>query len=357
MKNAIVIGAHYGDEGKGQTVAALAATGDFAWVVRFNGGHQVSHTARKGDINHTFSNFGAGTLEGIPTYWSQFCTVHPTGFMNEVHDLKIKDVRPIIYIDPNCPITTPYDIVANQQNAKNGHGTVGVGFGATIEREVEGCSFLAKDLILGINHITAKIFEVGQHYGFPENLPESIDSFTLNCCFTTNHAKVQAAPITSNQGVIFEGAQGLHLDQDFGVFPHVTRSNTTTKNAITLITKLKREKLDNEVIYVTRPYVTRHGNGSLLREGAFTPPKNCDEANVSSVWQGDLRYAPIDLTEMERGISYDIAMGNFPAKRRIAVTCLHHVDDYITISNGWKLEVISKGSLESLLNKAILKNF
>jgi adenylosuccinate synthase len=68
-------------------------------VIRFSGGHQAGHTVVTDDTRHVFSNFGSGTLRGVPTYWSKFCTVEPIGLLNELDALKIKGYNPILYID------------------------------------------------------------------------------------------------------------------------------------------------------------------------------------------------------------------------------------------------------------------
>ena len=65
--NEIVLGSFFGDEGKGQTVHNLCKTHprEETIVIRFSGGHQVGHTVRHGKLEHTFSNYGSGTLLGI----------------------------------------------------------------------------------------------------------------------------------------------------------------------------------------------------------------------------------------------------------------------------------------------------
>lgn len=75
--NSIVIGAGFGDEGKGTMVNYLCKQSNKPLVVRFNGGHQMGHGVVENDVRHIFSNFGSGTLVGAPTYISEFCTVDP----------------------------------------------------------------------------------------------------------------------------------------------------------------------------------------------------------------------------------------------------------------------------------------
>ena len=71
----IVIGAGWGDEGKGNVVSHLSKKPN-SIVVRFNGGHQAAHNVIKDGVSHIFQSFGSGTLNGCPTYISKYCTVH-----------------------------------------------------------------------------------------------------------------------------------------------------------------------------------------------------------------------------------------------------------------------------------------
>ena len=74
MKNFVIIGLGFGDEGKGLITDYFCSKLKNPLVIRFSGGHQVGHTVIYNDIRHMFSNFGSGTLRNIPTYWSKFCT-------------------------------------------------------------------------------------------------------------------------------------------------------------------------------------------------------------------------------------------------------------------------------------------
>src|SRR5574343_932195 len=102
------IGLGFGDEGKGITVDYLASQSPDSLVVRYSGGQQAGHTVCLNGIRHVFSNFGSGSLRGLPTYWSEHCTVDPVGIMNELNILTEQGINPILYIDGNAPVTTPY---------------------------------------------------------------------------------------------------------------------------------------------------------------------------------------------------------------------------------------------------------
>src|SRR5271157_842973 len=134
-KSFAVIGLGFGDEGKGLVTDYLCSQLSDPLVIRYSGGQQAGHTVYFNNIKHIFSNFGSGTLRGAPTYWSKFCTVDPVGIVNELNILLEKGIKPLLYIDDECQITTPFDKIFNQTSTNNlNNGTCGVGFGATIQR-------------------------------------------------------------------------------------------------------------------------------------------------------------------------------------------------------------------------------
>ena len=148
MKYSSVIGLQFGDEGKGSMVSYLCSQSRNPLVVRFNGGHQAGHTVLYNGIRHTFSSFGSGTLQGVPTYWSKYCTFYPLAAYNEYLKLQTLGIKkPILYVDPLCPVTTPYDCFSNFLDEKeNNHGSVGVGFGSTIKRHESHYKLYFQDL-------------------------------------------------------------------------------------------------------------------------------------------------------------------------------------------------------------------
>lgn len=108
----IVLGLGYGDEGKGITTDYLCSKFDHSLIIRFNGGQQAGHcVVLPNGKSHVFSNLGSGSLRGIPTFWSNFCTFSPELFVAEVDIVKLNTN---FYIDWECPITTHYDILFNQ---------------------------------------------------------------------------------------------------------------------------------------------------------------------------------------------------------------------------------------------------
>ncbi len=99
MKTAqIVIGLGFGDEGKGITTDFLAKQNPESIVIRFSGGQQAAHTVMIGDQKHVHSSFASGALRGLPSYYSEHCTIHPLFLYNEREELKEKNANLDLYI-------------------------------------------------------------------------------------------------------------------------------------------------------------------------------------------------------------------------------------------------------------------
>jgi adenylosuccinate synthase len=129
--------------------------------------------------------------------------------------------------------------------------------------------------------------------------------------------------------LIFEGAQGLLLDQGHEYFPYVTRSNTGMKNVSELISKLGYENEEIEIVYATRAYLTRHGAGPFSTELPEKPyPKIVDLTNVPNPYQGTLRYGLLDLDMLSKTIHDDLkSAGGLNCNVKLALTCLDQLDE------------------------------
>lgn len=353
MKSAeVVIGANFGDEGKGLVTDHLAAAyGKEALVLRFNGGAQAGHTVVTPDgRRHVFSHFGSGALAGAPSYLSRFFVVHPMLFLREARTLQELRGEPLVFAHPDALVTTPYDVMINHfaEAARGGerHGSCGVGFGATVERNGDSRYALAlRDLFDG-DEVVRRLHRIRQDY-----LPARLAALGVEA-LTEEQAALAASDdvlerwledvadflasievasdsvLRSARQVIFEGAQGLLLDQRGRFFPHLTRSSTGLRNVLSLAGDLGIESL--RVTYVTRAYLTRHGAGPLPGETGHPPcPAVVDETNVTNDWQGALRFAPLDLDLLGETIRADLgeAAGVFDIglRHRLAVTCLDQV--------------------------------
>jgi len=361
-----VIGSGYGDEGKG-LMTDYFATED-TMVIRSNGGAQAGHTVVTPDRNrHVFSHFGSGTFVGAQTFLSQYFVVNPLLFRKEHSGFVLDfDRVPEIYIDPYCIISTPYDMILNQERERMRgqkiHGSVGVGFGETIERSWVHSSLRMEQLkewsLLSKNEFKYQMFrflrKVVDEYVMTKINLEQVDSNFIDLLFSDGPMQdfmeaceymmdcvdiIQVSDI-KNENIIFEGAQGLMLDMDYGYFPYVTRSNCGMKNIGNLIPQIKGEHTI-EVNYVTRAYTTRHGAGPLENEVYELPFKVVDKTNITNKYQGSLRFAPLNLDTFASITNKDF-MNYAPrtARKTTTVTCLDQLNGEITvIRNGNELEM------------------
>lgn len=364
----IVLGSGFGDEGKGLTTSYLASEKNNPLVIRFNGGHQAGHTVEVNGYKHVFSCFGSATLQGVSTFWSRFCTFCPTTFVNEYADLVNHNIKPRIYIDPTSPICTPYDKLANMIGAKvTNHGSVGVGFGTTVQRQEDFFKLHMMDLFYpGI--LETKVHNISQYYmnkglELPLNIEELMTEFYDSIEAIKELKKLNIVRVkTFNELVehpyfetyIFEGAQGILLDQDFGFFPNVTRSNTTSKNALTLI---KEANLPlPEIYYATRCYHTRHGNGWLPHQDDNFNVNKEGETNVLCEYQGVFRYAPLNIDLLNYAIEADSTL-QIGLKRNLVISCLDQIGDNAEVVINDKRESIDKLKIHAALNANFNKVF
>lgn len=317
---ACVVGAGFGDEGKGLFTSYLCSQVKDPVVVRFNGGHQAGHTVVVDNHRHVFTNFGSGTLQGAPTYWSQFCTVDPGGIVTE-HEY-LKQFNPRLIVHPLCPVVTPYDIKFNRQAEEvSRKGSVGLGFGATIQRQEAYFKLYVQDLYYPkvFHH---KLWQVHNYYGEMKLSHEDLGRFFEDVEQMKKIIELQNEEFFRGieHRLVFEGAQGIMLDMDYGFFPNVTRSNTTSKNAISLVPEIK------DIYYITRCYQTRHGVGFMSNEDKKVTLKNNEnETNKSHPWQGEFRIGELDIEQLKYALMCD-ANHSGNRNKNLVITCCDQLE-------------------------------
>jgi adenylosuccinate synthase len=321
LSSKVIIGAGFGDEGKGLVTDWLCRSCAKPLVIRFSGGQQAGHTVAANGLRHVFSNFGSGTLQGAPSCFSPFCTVEPVGLINELNILLAKRVQPLLFVDAACPVTTPYDIARNRQH--HPHGSCGVGAGDTINREEQRFSLTFADLFYP--WLLETRLDLLRCFFYKEYADVSLETF-LDCCAAVTSSphicKTEGLPDGDWSDLIYEGSQGLLLDQRFGFFPYVTRSNTGTANALAL-----NGGGEMEVWLVSRAYQTRHGDGPMSNEHLpHNIRANPQETNVRNRFQGEFRRSLLDLDLLEYAISKD-ALIRSTQNRHLVITCLDQVQN------------------------------
>ena len=346
MNAQVIIGAGYGDEGKGLATDWICSRNEKqSLVVRFNGGAQAGHTVVTPEgQRYIFSHIGSGSFTGAATYLSRFMVCHPMMFRTEIEELLEINISPTIFAHPRAMVTTPYDVMINQalemSRGNKRHGSCGLGFGETIERHEKGYRLSVEDLA-----DTNKVYDVVKTirddylpYRWRSlNLPEIEESwlsdeilkrYLEDVDFFCSRVYVSfLSPIKQFYDIVFEGAQGLMLDMDYGAFPYVTRSNTGLQNVISIALESGIDNLD--VTYVTRCYVTRHGAGPLENELSEPPYKKVvDITNQTNDWQEKLRFAWLDVDVLSSAILNDLKIGSHRINTtQILVTCLDQIQD------------------------------
>ena len=357
MKSAnVVIGANFGDEGKGRFTDHFAKPGGL--VVRYNGGSQAGHTVYDDSgRRHVFGHFGAGTFKRAHTYLSDQFIVNPWLWEKELRKLNDLGVNPVLMVDHGAPLTTPYDMILNQAvESKRGgtrHGSCGVGINETITRnEVEEFRTCVRDTthearlrrkLKAIRHewVPYRMEQLGltDKPEYVDNVNVS-DNFIAACeNFWTNVIFTDLRVLWAYKDIVFEGAQGLLLDEQHHWFPHVTRSRTGLTNVLRIAELAEIDML--EVTYVTRPYLTRHGNGPLPNELTEKPYDIVDPTNVTNDWQGSLRFAYLHLDLLADSIFDDLAQANGKKTQIVydlGITCLDQIKGEIFFWHDKKLK-------------------
>ncbi|MDD4720983.1 MAG: adenylosuccinate synthetase [Bacteroides sp.] len=342
----IIVGLGFGDEGKGLVTDYLCLHNQDSIVIKYNGGHQSAHRViTQEGKSHIFHQIGSGTFRNIPTYRSKYCTFEPNSFIEE---LKTLDLNPNLYIDEDCAVATYFDVLFNQLIEKDkgieSIGSTGSGYRTTIERQKDlNEKLLIKDLFINCN-FEKKFKRIEEYYRTRTNLETSFvfDTFDHKSELNKFHSNIEEInKLIINKSIllvsedevflsnkwknyIFEGSQGILLDQEYGTKPHVTLSNTTSKNAHEIIDKYTDVIFSKNIYYVTRAYQTRHGNGPFRKKSLnFALINNEDESNLTNEFQGELRSNFLDIDQLNYALDCDNNFSN-GAEKNLIITCLDH---------------------------------
>jgi adenylosuccinate synthase len=322
MTVVLTAGLGFGDEGKGATIDYLARTttvGDSfsTLVVRYNGGAQCGHNVlTTGHAHHTFSQFGSATLAGGQTHLSRHMLVNPVSLSNEAKGLEDEfgiNAYEGLTIEGDALVTNFFQMFANQareaKRGENKHGSCGMGIGETVGdflqdpesairvSDMQDRNRLRRKLTLSRDR---KMDEFGAApYGIDTVKPFSDDRVDYYVDLYVGLAKqlkivdhtFLEQQLRKRRTIIFEGAQGVLLDQDHGFHPYTTWSDTTFGNALDLL-----NGYDGPVrrIGVVRGYMTRHGAGPLPSE-VDEPFIRRDLHNKWHIYQGNFRLGWFDL--------------------------------------------------------------
>ena len=280
MTTTVVLGAQWGDEGKGKVTDFFASSADY--VVRFQGGNNAGHTIVVGDEKLALSLTPSGVLypECVPVIGSG-CVVDLEFLKKELEMLNSKNVSTKkLAISPNAHLIMPYhkllDELIEESLGKDKIGTTKKGIGPCYSDKIQRCGIRVQDLLddeVFAQKVNKNLEEKNQIltkiYGRdPLDPNEIINEFKSYKDIVTNHIKDTSLMISnairSNKNILFEGAQGTLLDIDHGTYPFVTSSNTSSGNAA-IGSGVGPLNL-NKIVGVTKAYISRVGSGPFITE-------------------------------------------------------------------------------------------
>lgn len=325
MNARIIIGSNYGDEGKGTVVATYTKQLSNVLNVLTNGGAQRGHSILTKDGNITFQHFGSGTYHGADSYYSRFFILNPMQFVREYNSLIVKPKH--IYRDRICRWSTPFDMMANhiKERTLDRKASCGMGIWNTIKR-CNSMPIMLFDDFLSLEYPETYLLKVKKYYEKTLEIPDYIKGawdapymmthFIKDCKFMAEHTAVCELKSLTYDNMIFENGQGLLLCDTGKDTYDTTPSNTGILYSLEL---LKDLEIDDVIAhYVTRPYLTRHGDGHLMEQSKREILSNDvkeDRTNHFNDFQGEFRYGQLDINSLHdriesdcQGIKYEIEL-------------------------------------------------
>ncbi|MBQ0147989.1 MAG: adenylosuccinate synthase [Flavobacteriaceae bacterium] len=281
MSTHVVVGLQWGDEGKGKITDVLAEKSDY--VVRYQGGNNAGHTVYAGEDKFVLHLLPSGVLQCKgKCIIANGVVVNPEAFFNEIEKLEARGLSTDhVFISKRAHIIMPYHILLDEYREELAGkeaqiGTTKRGIGPCYEDKVARVGIRAVDLLnpeilkakieenlIVKNALFEKLFEketltvddiYEKYVAFGERLKDRI----IDTEVEINEA------IDQGKNVLFEGAQALMLDIDFGTYPFVTSSSPTT-GGVCIGAGVPPTKLHN-LIGVSKAYCTRVGNGPFPTE-------------------------------------------------------------------------------------------
>jgi adenylosuccinate synthase len=280
MKNIVVIGAQWGDEGKGKVVDILAP--HFDLVARYQGGHNAGHTVRIGDRKFVLHLIPSGILhEDCACVIGNGVVVDPQAFNSEVEELREMGVEGEgrLFISARAHLILPchaaLDRAREQQLGSNSVGTTMRGIGPAYEDKAARAGVRAGDLLYpdllrervreNIDRANRELESLGAERLNPETtLDEFLEEALRLKPFIRDTAALINRSVGEGKSVLLEGAQGTMLDVDHGTYPFVTSSNATAGGAATGLGIAP--KFITGALGIAKAYTTRVGGGPFPTE-------------------------------------------------------------------------------------------
>ncbi|MEY4856626.1 MAG: adenylosuccinate synthetase [Gemmatimonadota bacterium] len=279
-RTVVVVGAQWGDEGKGKLVDVLAEKAD--WVVRYQGGANAGHTVHIGDKSFVLHQIPSGILHpGVRCAIGNGVVMDPETLFTEVDELIADgvDVEGRLYVSERAHLVMPYHkLVDKASAASKAIGTTGRGIGPAYEDKVARRGVRVLDLrnptrlrelvTAGVERANAQLERSGSELrASVDDTIATLDALTPRLLGLADDVGLCVhRAIKSGAAVLLEGAQGSMLDIDHGTYPFVTSSNTTVGGAATGV-GISPMSL-HCALGVVKAYTTRVGHGPLPTEFA-----------------------------------------------------------------------------------------
>lgn len=344
MDSYILCGMQAGDEGKGSFIDYLAHQKNIDCIIRYNGGSQASHTVVTPDgVLHKFSQLGSGMFLGkCHTYITENMVINLDNLMVELEvfsektNIPISDLIKRIHIHENCFVVTPYHKLINKlrelSKGKQRRGTVGTGVSEVmyLVKHSPSIGLQVKDIFSSdiSASLVSRLYELQKYVqnfytsnkeeiekNTPASLKDSLQNeieflleqtsfLTIARMFIINIKNAPSlrnlrACIYSNyeysyrkncSSAIFEGAQGLLIDDMYGIKPNTTHLDTTINFAL----KLSTDRDNITKIGISKAFSSRHGLGLFLTEDVQMSQKISDNNQEESFWNGKIRFGWFD---------------------------------------------------------------
>src|SRR4051794_33291329 len=279
MPATVILGAQWGDEGKGKIVDLLAQHSDL--VCRYQGGPNAGHTIVTGGEKYKFHHMPSGILHGKECILGAGCVIDPEVFVRELDELESRGISThVVHLSGEAHLIMPWHVAIDQASERR-LGNLQIG---TTKRGIGPC-YADKAARLGIRvqdlldpKILRQKIEVAlaeknvwleRVYGVPplnlEEIAGQLESFAQRMRpYVSDTSLLVDRALHEGREVLMEGAQGTLLDLDHGTYPFVTSSSTVAANAATGI-GIGPNRID-QVIGVAKAYVTRVGEGPFPTE-------------------------------------------------------------------------------------------
>src|SRR2546430_6218758 len=284
----VVVGAQWGDEGKGKIVDVLAERADL--VVRYQGGANAGHTVHTGAGEFVLHQIPSGIIQGAICVVGNGVVLDPETLFTELDALSERGIgtEHKLYVSDRADLTPPWhELPARAREAREKIGTAGRGIGPTYEDKYGRRGIRVGDLrnlgrakelvcgrvqaaneFLGLLGSTERA-DPGEHVGLLERLAPRLLPLAVDA------GRVVWEALERGESVLLEGAQGALLDVDHGTYPYVTSSNTTAGGAA-VGAGIGPTAID-AVLGGVQAYTTRGGNGPRPTEATPTPAERIRE--------------------------------------------------------------------------------